>query len=353
MSAFTKAFRTAAAVVCAALAFAGSARAAAADDTLTVIGIFPTAFFEVMDAVAQYGGLYKEEHLNVVEQWSGNPSVAVQLVAAGKGDLASGNITGNILGYERGVRMTAFLSRGPHLQGVLGVLDSSPIRTLADFKGKTIGETSIGQPGEVFTSVMLAGAGLKKGDFSFAPIGIGAQAMSAVATGKVDGLTQPFPQLRIYEVTGGLKFRYFFQPILNDVPDDAFFTTPAILASKGDLIRRFARAQVKAAIFCRVNPQLAAKYFAKFTGAKVTEEAIAQEVRLLAVTQDLLPGIVPLSKKIGAMPLAKMGLLARFMYNNGLTSQLVPTSSIATDEFVAFSNDFDHQAFIDRVRALR
>ena len=341
------------AVACALLAVAANARAAAADDTLTVIGIFPSAFFEVMDAVAEYGGFYKEEHLNVVEQWSGNPSVAVQLVAAGKGDLASGNITGNILGYERGVRMTAFLSRGPNLQGVLGVLANSPIHTLADFKGKTIGETSIGQPGEVFTSVMLAGAGLKKGEYSFAPIGIGAQAISAVATGKVDGLTQPFPQLRIYEVTGGLKFRYFFQPILSDVPDDAFFTTPAILQSKGDLIRRFARAQVKAAIFCRVNPELAAKYFAQFTGAKVTDEAIAQEVRLLAVTQDLLPGIQPLSKQIGAMPLNKMSLLAHFMYDNGLTAQLVPTAAIATDEFVAFSNDFDHAAFAKRAKAMR
>jgi NitT/TauT family transport system substrate-binding protein len=341
------------AVACAILAVASFARPAAADDTLTVIGIFPSAFFDVMDAVAEYAGLYKEEHLNVVNQWSGNPSVSVQLVAAGKGDIASGNITGNILGYERGVRMTAFLSRGPHLQGVLGVLDNSPIRTLADFKGKTIGESSIGQPGEVFTSVMLAGAGLKKGDYSFAPIGIGAQAISAVATGKVDGLTQPFPQLRIYEVTGGLKFRYFFQPILNDVPDDAFFTSPQILQTKGDLIRRFARAQVKAAIFCRVNPELAAKYFAQFVGEKVTDAAIAQEVRLLAVSQDLLPANQPLSMQIGTMPLSKMSLLARFMYDNGLTSQVVPTSSIATDDFAAFANDFDHAAFIKRAKAMR
>jgi hypothetical protein len=110
---------------------------------------------------------------------------------------------------------------------------------------------------------------------------------------------------------------------------------------------------VKAAIFCRVNPELAAKYFAQFTGAKVTDEAVAQEVRLLAVTQDLLPGIQPLSKQIGAMPLNKMSLLAHFMYDNGLTAQLVPTAAIATDEFVAFSNDFDHAAFAKRAKAMR
>ena len=86
----------------------------------------------------------------------------MQAIAAGKGDIASIGLEPIIQGYEKGVRMTAFLSRDPHLQQVLGVLDGSPIRTLADFKGTTIGELSLGQPGEIYTSVMLAGAGLTR-----------------------------------------------------------------------------------------------------------------------------------------------------------------------------------------------
>jgi ABC-type nitrate/sulfonate/bicarbonate transport system substrate-binding protein len=42
---------------------------------------------------------------------------------------------------------------------VLGVLDDSPIRTLAGFKGTTIGELTLGQSSEYYTNVMLAGAG--------------------------------------------------------------------------------------------------------------------------------------------------------------------------------------------------
>jgi NitT/TauT family transport system substrate-binding protein len=339
---------------CVASAVVALPRPAAADDTLNLVGgSFPTAFFEILIDVAERAGYYKEQHLIVNVNYAGNPSVAIQAVAAGKGDIAAGNLNGIVVGYDKGVRMTAFLSRGPHLQGVLGVLASSSIHSLADFKGKTIGETSLGQPGEIFTAALLAGAGLKKSDFSFAPIGIGSQAIAALTSGRVDAIAQPFPQLRIYEVTGGLKFRYFFQPILNDVPDDAFFTSPSIIQSKGDLLKRFSRAIVKASIFIHENPQLAAKYFVEMSGMKVTDDAIAGEVKLLKVSQDLLPAADPMSKTIGLIPLRGIRLYNKFMYDNGLTSQIVPAESVVTDQFIEYANDFDHAAFITEAKAAR
>jgi hypothetical protein len=48
-----------------------------------------------------------------------------------------------------------------------------------------------------------------------------------------------------------------------------------------------------------------------------------------------------------------MGFLANFLYQNGLTSQLVPTSAIVTDRFITFANDFDHKAFIAQAKAMR
>ena len=329
-------------------------RPAAADDSLTLIGgSFPTALFEVLVDVAEHAGFYKEQHLTVNVQYAGNPAVAVQSVAAGKGDIASINISQMLIGYEKGVRMVAFMARGPRLQGVLGVLDSSPIHTLADFKGKTIGETSIGQPGEIFTGVMLAGAGLHKGDFSFAPVGIGAQAVSAIQTGRVDALTQPYPQLKIYEATAGVKFRFFFQPILNDIPDDAFIASPAAIANKGDQIKRFCRAIVKAAILINENPQLASKYFVMSSGLKNTDQAIDDEYKVLKATNGLLIGGNPASMRIGEMPLRGMKILTKFMYDNGMTSALVPAQAEVTDQFITYANDFDHKAFAEQAKAMK
>ncbi len=339
-------------LACALLAFALVPQPAAADDTLTVIGIVPSSFFEVLHDVAEHAGFFKAEHLSVDFQFAGNPAVAIQAVAAGKGDIASINTDGIILGYEKGVRMVDFLSKGPRFQDVLGVLDASPIRTLADLRGKTIGETSIGQPGEVFTRVLLAGAGLARSDYSFAPIGIGAVALSAVVAGKVDGLVQPFPQQRIYEITGHVKFRYFTNPILDDVPNNGFVATPATIETKGDLLRRFARAIVKASIVVRENPQVAAKYFVADSGLKVNEQGMADEVRLFAISEDLLPAVDPMSKRIGEMPVRAMQVYTKFMYDNGLTTQLVPVSAVVSNAFIDYANDFDHKALIAQAKAM-
>jgi NitT/TauT family transport system substrate-binding protein len=329
-------------------------RPAAADDTLVLVsGAFPTAFPEVLNAVAEKAGFYKAEHLNIVDQYTGGAAtVAVQLVAAGKGDIGGVGTEPIIQGYEKGVRLMAFMSRDPHLQQVLGVLDDSPIRTLADFKGATIGQLALGQPGTIYTGVMLAGAGLKKTDYSFVAIGNGPQAIQAITTHKVDAMAFPMPELRTYEVVAHLKFRYFYEPILADISDVSYVASPATIQAKGDAFRRFCRAIVKASILVRENPALAARYFVENSGLKVTDEAVANETHLLEISQDILPAQDPMSNRIGEVSLRGMQILTNFMYDNGLTTVRVPAADVATNQFIDYANDFDHKAFIAQVKAM-
>jgi NitT/TauT family transport system substrate-binding protein len=329
-------------------------RPAAADDALTVItGAFPTAFYEVIGDVAERAGFYKEQHLQVTVQYAGNPSVASQAIAAGKGDVGAVGFEPVIIGYEKGLRLTAFMARNPALGQTLGVLDDSPIHTLADFKGTTIGELSLGQPGEVITKALLAGAGLKPGDYQFAPIGNGAQAIQALTSHKVAGAAFPSPELRIYEVQAGLKFRYFADPILKDISDVTYVASPQTIAAKGEILKRFARATVQAAILIRENPALAAKYYVEGAGLKETPDQISTELRLLSISQYMLLGSDPNSATIGLMPLRSVRVLTKFMYDNGLTTTLVPAEAVTTDQFIAYANDFDHKAFIAKVKAMR
>jgi ABC-type nitrate/sulfonate/bicarbonate transport system substrate-binding protein len=336
------------------LIVASAPKPAAADDALTVItGAFPTAFYEVIGDVAQGAGFYKEQHLAVTVQYAGNPSVAIQALASGKGDVGSVALEPVIQGYEKGLRMVAIISRNPALGQTLGVLDDSPIHALADFKGTTIGELSLGQPGEVITKALLAGAGLKPSDYAFAPIGNGAQAIQALTSHKVAGAAFPSPELRIYEVQANLKFRYFSDPLLKDISDVAYVASPATIAAKGDLLKRFARATVEAAILIRENPALAAKYFVEGSGVKETPEAIATNLRLLSISQSMLLGVDPTSKRIGYMPVRGLGVLTKFMYDNGLTTTLVPAQAIVTNQFIEYANDFNHGAFIGKVKAMK
>jgi ABC-type nitrate/sulfonate/bicarbonate transport system substrate-binding protein len=129
-------------------------------------------------------------------------------------------------------------------------------------------------------------------------------------------------------------------------------TTPQVLATKADILKRFSRATVEAAILIRENPELAARLFVEGAGLKVTPEAVATNLRLLSISQYMLLGNNPTSPTIGLMPPRGVAVFTKFMYDNGLTTTLVPAQAVVTDQFIQYANDFDHNAFIRKVKAM-
>jgi hypothetical protein len=47
-----------------------------------------------------------------------------------------------------------------------------------------------------------------------------------------------------------------------------------------------------------------------------------------------------------------MKLYGQFLIDSGQIAKPVPAAAIATNEFIAYANDFDRKAFIGRVRQL-
>jgi NitT/TauT family transport system substrate-binding protein len=324
------------------------------EESLSLIaGAQQTAFFEVLEDVAENAGFFKEQHLHVDVQYAGNPANASQLVASGKGDIVSTSLEPLIQGYDKGLRLTAFFNRNPQYQWVLAVLADSPIRTLADFKGTTLGEYAPGSAAEFSTNAMLRGAGLRSGDVNYIVIGGGAQAIEALNTRRVAGAAFPYAELAIYEVVAGMKFRFFWNPLLRDISDVGFCATPATIQTKADALRRFTRAIAEASVLIRVNPSLAARYFLEGAGMKQTDEALSNETKLLITAGAQLPGADPTSKTIGALGTRNASVLAKWMADNGMAAHVVPATAIVTDQFIPYANDFDHKALIARVKAMR
>jgi len=44
---------------------------------------------------------------------------------------------------------------------------------------------------------------------------------------------------------------------------------------------------------------------------------------------------------------------SKYLFDNGVTTQVVPSATLVTNRFIAAANDFDHKAFIARAKALR
>ena len=158
--------RRALALAVCALSVLCAARPASADDSLLLLDGGPGPnIYDTLRFVAQGMGYFKQQHVNVDEEYTSNALTAAQLVATGKGDILSSTIEPILEGYEKGIRFQVFFTRSSHYAYVLAVTEDSPIRTLADFKGATIGEIGVSSGAEVATNSMLAGAGLKRGEY--------------------------------------------------------------------------------------------------------------------------------------------------------------------------------------------
>jgi NitT/TauT family transport system substrate-binding protein len=332
----------------------GTGRPAAADDTLRVVAAFPGGI-EVLENVALLAGLYKAEHLDVDKEYAGSASACAQLVSTGKADICAASMEPTILGYDKGIRMQTFFSRVNRYTYEIVTLADSPIHTMNDFKGKLIGTSSPGDTTETVATNMLAGAGLKKGDYSFAPVGAGAQAMAALATHRVDALSTVVSDVIPQAAAAGVNIRQFRSSILEGVRNSGFASTPATIASKGDLLARYARAIAKAAVIIRENPAVAARYAltALHNSAPPTPEALRREADVLRSMKDFYAAANPMNPRIGYIPPNSITLYCQFFYAAGLTSALVPASAIMTNQFIAAANDFDHKAWLAEVKRMR
>jgi NitT/TauT family transport system substrate-binding protein len=336
------------------LAFLCLWRPAAADDKLTVVSSFPGGI-EVLEEVAQNAGLYKAEHLDVEKVYSGNASACAQMVATGKGDVCGMSIESIIFGYPKGMRLQTFFARTRSYDYVLAVPSDSPIRTLADFKGQPIGEPGVASPVEIAADDMLMGAGLKRSDIVYVPVGVEGQALAALASKKIVGLADSDVAVATKSAVAHITFRLFRDPILDSLPNVAFAARPDVIAAKADVLQRYTRAIVKAALLIRENPRVAARYALQSEGggSNVSPAAIETEVRELGGLRGELIGADPANPRIGYMPLAGVALYCKFFNDTGLTGTLVPAGAIVTNQFVAYANDFDKKAWIADVKRMR
>jgi NitT/TauT family transport system substrate-binding protein len=327
---------------------------AVADDALTLVGgNFPPSVVDVEDIVADKAGYYKQEHLAVTKDFAGNAAACFSAVSSGKADVCSSSIEPAILGYSRGVRVTFFISRHPRYDYTLAVLDNSPIKTLTDFKGADIGETNAGSTTEISTNSVLAGAGLHRGDYSYTPIGTGPEALTALTTHRVDALSFPMQELAMMHVAAGLNFRTFPEPRLGDVQNSGVAASPETIAKKPDLLKRYARAMVKAYIFVRVNPGAAARMFLAGTNQKPTPQLLATITSQIETLEPMFPAYDLSDPRIGHMTERGVELYCKFFADAGLTPSIVPVQELVTNEFIGFANDFDKRAVIAQAKAWR
>ncbi len=321
-------------------------RPALADDALSVIlGAHTPALMNTLNIVAEAAGFYRDEHLVVSKILVDGALEAARMCSSGAGDICPIGIEPLLTNYGDGIRLKMFLSRASKFSYVIAVPEDSPIRNLADFRGKNIGVhvLTAAASGAFTTQSALSVAGLKPGDYTLVPIGYENQAADAIASGKVAGAAFPYYEF-IPLMVSGRRLRIFYHPLFRDVPNAGYAASPAVMAAKGAALKRFARSIVKASLLIRYNAAAAARLMLTASGAPFTDEDLRRTTAELDAWQSNLPAADPANRHIGALSVAGMQRYIQLLADAGVTPHAIPATEVVTEEYVAAANDFDHAA---------
>jgi len=75
-------------------------------------------------------------------------------------------------------------------------------------------------------------------------------------------------------------------------------------------------------------------------------------VQLLSLTQDQLAGVNATSPRIGYTSPVSLNFYEKFLVQTGYMAEAPPISAVVTNQFIAYANDFDHNAFIAQVKKM-
>jgi NitT/TauT family transport system substrate-binding protein len=297
-----------------------------------------------LNLIAEGAGFYRDERLKVSSILSNGPLDALRICSSGQGDICPVGIEPLVSRYNEGIHLKLFLARASKFGYVIGVPEDSPIKTLAGFKGKKIGVHSTSGTSAVFTTQSaLSAAGLKPADYELVTIGLEYQALGALASGQVAAAALPFYELIPFMVAG-TKLRILRHPTLGDVANAGYAAAPQAIAAKGDALKHFSRAIVKASLLVRYHPASAARALLTAGGQPFSTADFARKTEELTFWEDDLPAADPDNKRIGALSITGMQAYIQLLTDAGLAKTAVPAEQVVTNQFIEFANDFDHKS---------
>ena len=197
----------------------------------------------------------------------------------------------------------------------LVALESSPIKTIADLKGKTIGYSIAGYE-QALLANLLATAGLKLDDVKLVDVNFALT--ESLISGKVDAVIGAYRNFELTEMKqAGHPGRAFYPEELGFPPYDEliYVTTPE--KAKSDQVKRFLAATEQATLFILNHPQDAWGLFIK--AYPKLDDALNRQAWI-----DTVPR---LAADPAAVDVGRYARFAEFMKASGLIKTVEPVEN--------------------------
>lgn len=295
--------------------------------------------------IARELGYYEEEGLsvNILDPGDAN---AAQLMIAGEGDAVTSGSTDPLIARVGGFDAVSFFEWQPKPIFALVVPEDSPIQTVEDLDGKTVGITGF-QGGETpIINAILRDAGLVfGGDVEVVPVGEEIPGIAqAIKSGRIDafgGSASDFGGLG----AAGVDLRELSQPGGTAFPGAMFYTSEESLDSEPETWAGLGRAVAKG-IHAWLNVEDVAEVATRNQLPEFWEDAEAAEFQLEA----RLPYFQPRAgeTQYGVHDVEAWQLLADYLATPapGFEPPLpeeIDASKVVTNDLIDEINDFDRE----------
>jgi NitT/TauT family transport system substrate-binding protein len=337
-----------AAIAGAALLGAFGAAQAQAPTKLHIAG--PAPVLSATDSVVWYAvpatmGYYKEENLDVSFNVSSGLPAALQAVQTGSSPVGVTNPELVMQAREQGGSVKAFFTMRRAGGVAVAVLPDSPIKTLADLKGKTIGGVSWGGGGSLYLTKVLADMGIGMGDYSRVVVGNGAAAATALRGKQVDAVSLWDSAFATIENTG-VKMRFINITGQENLGSNVIVATDATIKDNPDVLTRFCRAVAKSFYFARISPENATRIFLKVNPTmrapnQSEDEAYRNNFHVFKAWLTGATNGVPLGGPMGAIDPGVWKFTQDFYKSTGMLKAEQPPTASYTTQFLDQCNAFD------------
>lgn len=310
----------------------------------------PAPVLSATDSIVWYAvptqlGYYKEEGLDVTYNLSPGLTGSAQALQSGSADFAVTNPEVVMQIREQGGSLTVFQTLRRSNGNTVNVLPDSPIKSLKDLKGKTLGGVSWGAGGALYLTKVLGDLKIGMGDYNRVVTGNGAAAAAALRSHQVDALVLWDSAYAGLENVG-LQMRYIPITDQEKLGSNSFATTDAYLKAHEDVVARFCKAIAESFYFARISPDAAVAAFLKTNptfkpSGMSMEDAVRTNGHIFRAYLNGATNGLPLDAKVGAIEPATWDFNQAFYKSTGLLKGTYPPSASYTTKLTDRCNDFD------------
>ncbi|TYB67260.1 PhnD/SsuA/transferrin family substrate-binding protein [Nonomuraea sp. PA05] len=225
----------------------GTTSAGGLEKTQLLVGVVPVPSSASL-FIAEKRGFFKEEGLTVKTEIIQAPTAVMPKIVNGSMDAFMTSyvvlMTINDSGAAKLKLFQHTMGGAPNVSAVV-VAKGSPIKSVADLKGKTVAVNVLKALGQTVTNAHLQDAGVRPEDVKFVPVSFADQ-LGALSTGKVDAAWLVEPFLSAAKKSGATQIVDTTSGVTEGVPIDGWGVTEQWVSKYPKTAAAFHRALAKA-----------------------------------------------------------------------------------------------------------